>query len=116
MTKNDAKIINLKNHTAYRSALNELISQINNIASEIDDNLFNLACLKMWKEWDLQQPIGTEFYVTEEMLRNTGDKNIDLLWEVRDKISEVCVKIQGKMENKKDECRALAFIAFIFVS
>ena len=59
-------------------------------------NVFNLACQRKWKEWDKNQPVGTKFYVDDEMLRNTGDENIDLLWEVRDKIEEVREKIQKR--------------------
>jgi hypothetical protein len=34
--------------------------------------------------------------VDEGMLRNTGDKNIDFLWEILDKIEEVKEKIRYK--------------------
>jgi hypothetical protein len=62
---------------------------MNNFSHKIHESLFNLACYGKWKKWDEAQPVGSEIYVDDEMLRNTGDKNIDLLWEVLDKIEEV---------------------------
>ena len=91
---NNPKIIRLKDNAQYKKALSKLIKQLNSLSDKIRDNLFNLACQGKWKEWDKTQPLGTEFYVDEEMLRNTGDKNIDLLWEVLDKIEDVKEKIK----------------------
>ena len=87
------KIISLSYNRQYQKTLSKLIKQMNSISEKIHDDLFNLACQGKWKEWDKTQPAGAEFYVDEEMLRNTGDKNIDLLWEVLDKIEEVKGKI-----------------------
>ena len=83
------KIISLTDYAQYRKTLSKLIKQIDGISGKIHDKLFCLACQGKWKEWDKAQPIGTEIYIDDEMLRNTGDKNIDLLWEVLDKIGEV---------------------------
>jgi len=92
------KTIHFNEYDKYQATLSTLINQVNSISKEIHENLFNLACQGKWKEWDKNQPIGTEFYVEEDMLRNTGDKNIDLLWEVLDKIEEVKKKIQNKTQ------------------
>jgi len=88
------KIVSLNYYAQYQKTLSKLIKQMDSISDKIHDGLFNLACQGKWKEWDKQQQIGTEFYVDEEMLRNTGDKNIDLLWEVLDKIGEVKERMQ----------------------
>jgi hypothetical protein len=94
--KNNPKTINLKEYAQYQETLSELINQVNTISDEIHDKLFDLACLGKWKKWDKKQPVGTVFHVTEDMLRNTGDKNIDLLWEILDKIEEVREGIQKR--------------------
>ena len=78
-----------KDYSKYQLTLLYIIFQTQNIANEIYENMFRLACEKMWKEWEENQPIGTEINITDEMLRNTGDENIDLLWELFDKIEEV---------------------------
>jgi hypothetical protein len=91
---NEAKIINFKDYSKYQDTLTEIIEQVTDIAEEIEESMFNLACLGKWKEWDEEQPEGTVFDVSEEMMRNTGDKNNDLLWELLDKITEVKEQIR----------------------
>ena len=44
-----------------------------------------------------EMPEGTEFELSEEMLRSSGNKNIDTLWELLDKATEVKNRI--KIEN-----------------
>jgi len=94
--KNNPKIIHFKEYAQYQKTLSKLMNQVNTLSDEIHKKLFNLACQGKWKEWDKNQPIGTTFYVDEDMLRSTGDKNIDLFWEILDKIEEVKEKIQKK--------------------
>ena len=89
----DATVVKFKNYARYQEKLSEIVEQVSDISDVIYDNLFSLACMGKWKEWDDQQPIGTELYVDEDMIRNTGDKNIDLLLEIWDKIEEVKEKI-----------------------
>ena len=76
----DASVIKFKNYARYQEKLSEIVEQVSDISDVIYDNLFSLACMGKWKEWDDQQPIGTELFVDEDMIRNTGDKNIDLLF------------------------------------
>ena len=90
------KIISLKEYARYKKKLSQLIDLASNTADEIENELFTVACLGKWKEWDKSQPVGARIYVDEEMLRSTGDKNIDLLWEILDKIREVKEEIENK--------------------
>ena len=95
--KSNPKTIGFNDYDKYQATLSTLINQVNSISKEIHENLFDLACQGKWKEWDKNQPLGTTLYVDDDMLRNTGDKNIDLLWEVLDKITEVKEKIQNRI-------------------
>ena len=81
--------VTITEHTQYEDALRGIIEQINNAGQEIYDRLTGLALNGVWKEWADDQPEGCIISPTEEMKRNTGDKNIDLLWEVLDKMTEV---------------------------
>jgi len=85
----DAKIIDFKDYTKYNEKLLEIMELARALGDEIYDSMFQLACLDKWKKWDESQPIGAEINVTDDMLRNTGDKNIDLLWQILDKIMDV---------------------------
>ena len=89
----EAKIINIKDYAEYNERLSEIMKTVNDLTEEIHESLFNLACLDKWKEWDANQEVGAEIFVTDDMLRNTGDKNIDLLWKILDKIMDVKEKI-----------------------
>jgi len=89
----DAKIINMKDYTAYNKKLAEIIEDVDSLYDNVYDNLISLACLDKWKEWDESQPIGAICNFSENALRDTGDKNIDLLFEMLDKMVEVREKI-----------------------
>ena len=85
----EAPIIDIRDFAQYQKKLSEIMETVNNLGDEIHDGMFGLALLDKWKEWDEKQPVGTELYVNDDMLRNTGDKNIDLLWGLLDKIMDV---------------------------
>ena len=85
----DAKIINIKDYADYVNKLSEIMEKATNFGNEIIRDMFKLACMDKWKKWSDDQPLGTKLYVDDDMLRNTGDKNIDLLWEILDKIMDV---------------------------
>jgi hypothetical protein len=97
-THADAKIINFKDYSKYHDTLSEIIENMTDFSEDIQEGMFNLASLGKWKEWSDSQTIGAIFEMTEDMLRNTGDKNVDLLWELLDKIEDVKEKA-SKMMN-----------------
>jgi len=99
---NEAKIIDFKDYAEYNKRLSEIIEQASNLSEKIYDQLFDIACSNKWKGWSDNQPEGTKFYVDEEMLRNTGDKNIDLIWELLDKITEVKNNINIKCSDSEN--------------
>jgi len=101
--KAEAKIINFKDYAEYHEKLSEVMEIVNDLSDEIFDSLFILASLDKWKQWSDTQPVGTVFDVSEEMLRNTGDENIDLLWELLDKIEEVKGKIRVNPRVEPEE-------------
>ena len=88
-TEGVARVINIKDYAGYQAKLSKIVEQVSDLAEEIYESLFELAVLNKWKHWSDSQPVGTEFDVDEEMLRNTGDKNIDVLWKLLDTMLEV---------------------------
>jgi hypothetical protein len=91
---NDAKIINIKDYAEYNRKLSAIMEKLNELSDEIYEGLFPLALLSNWKDWDEEQPIGSKLHVDEDMLRNTGDKNIDILWELLDMAEDVKDRIR----------------------
>jgi len=82
-----------KDYTEYNKKLSEIMELVNDLSDKIYEGLFPLVYLGKWQEWDADQPIGSKLHVDENMLRNTGDKNIDILWELLDKVEDVIEKI-----------------------
>ena len=79
------------NYVQYPITLSKLMEQINAFSGRIQENIFDLACQGKWKNLDkAEDAIRSDW----DLLRKTGDKNIDLLWEVIDKIEEVIKKIK----------------------
>ena len=90
----EAKIISIKDYADYNNKLSEVMEHVTALSDSIYECFFELACLDKWRDWSESQTIGTSIYVTEEMLRDTGDRNIDLLFEILDKIEEIKSKIR----------------------
>jgi hypothetical protein len=88
-----AKVIPLNINQAYAKSIEQTIGTLEQMESEIHFQIIALAISGKWKKWSDDQPIGTEFIFKEEMLRDTGDKNVDLLCELMDKIVEVRKKM-----------------------
>ena len=63
---------------------------------------WNLISMRKNKcdEWAESQNEEDELIITEEMVRNTGDEYIDLLWELLDKMKEMKGKIE-KLNQRK---------------
>ncbi|MDI1234532.1 MAG: hypothetical protein PSX81_09640 [bacterium] len=66
----------------YQLALLELSGTISAMEEVLKDNMINLATIGKWKEWSDAIPEGDVFTFTEEMLSNTGDKNIEALYQL----------------------------------
>jgi hypothetical protein len=96
--ENKPKIIHINDFNRYWELLSQIMDKVDVVSDEIYNNLFDLACLRKWKTWSDNQPLGTKIHVDEDMLRNTGDENIDFLWEVLDTIDEV----RGKMQKNSN--------------
>jgi len=77
---------------------------VNDLSDDIFGSLFGLACLGKWKQWSDSQPIRTVFVFSKEMLRNTGDENIVLLWKLLDKIKEMKgqIRVNTSVEPKEE--------------
>jgi hypothetical protein len=90
-------------NSEYQKALEQTIDTLENIKEDIKSLIFPLAVADKWKEWSDEQEIGEIFNVTEDMLENTGDKNIELLWEIIYKINDVIGQLLRKCGDKPIE-------------
>ncbi|MDR1780258.1 MAG: hypothetical protein LBR50_05940 [Tannerella sp.] len=83
-----AKIVPF-NSRAYSDKLHETADKLQDLTGELFGCALELALAGKWRDWDNEQPIGTIFEFTEEMLCDTGDKNVDMLMDAYFKVKEV---------------------------
>ena len=88
------KTINLNDQNKYQNKLKETIEFLDYTENELFSKMICLATLGKWKNWDDNIEIGTVFNFTEEMLRDTGDFNINKLFEIAEKISIIKKEIK----------------------
>lgn len=83
------KIIDIEayNHD-YRDCLESTIKELTSIKNQLYDMMVYLALSGKWKEWEVKQPLGTEFTFDLNMLLDSGDKNIDEIFKLYEKTLE----------------------------
>ena len=88
------KVINLLEHTQYKKSILETAECLDKFQSELISYIIDIATKGKWKEWSDEQPYGTVFIFTPEMLNDTGDKNVDLLVEIYESILNAIEKLR----------------------
>lgn len=84
-----SKVIKIESYNAYNQQLKESIVELEKIKQSLLDMSVNIAISGRWKKWSDDQPVGTEFEFTREMLSNTGDKIVDSFVEIIDHIEDL---------------------------
>lgn len=84
------KIINIHEHQReYKQQLQETLDYLVSVRDELFTHMINIASRGVWKEWMKKIPEGDSFQFSFDMLENTGDKNVEALWELYYKMEEV---------------------------
>lgn len=73
------KIIDLQHFLQYQNYKNEVLARLREMQDELMGMMIQMAVAGKWKKWNDEQPIGTTFEFTMEMLGQIGDNNIDSL-------------------------------------
>ena len=91
------KVINInksyKRSKEYIETIDETIQYLEEIEEVIFSQIVSLATAGKWKEWSDSMPVGTEFNFTDEMLRDTGDPNVDAMKTVLDNVIDTKNKL-----------------------
>ena len=104
--KPETKITSQNDDDQYRGFRIEIIERLDDIHDELYDRILDMAPYSdKWDEWSESQNNENEITITEEMLRNSGDENIDLLWELLDKIEEVKgnIRVNPRVETEEEK-------------
>lgn len=84
----------------YLEELYEVLKTLDVFYDKIQGHMINLAVRDKWMEWNATMKEGDVFNFSDEMLADTGDKNIDnlfILWENIYNTIEIISK-QNKIE------------------
>ena len=78
-----AKIRDIEKYRRAEKRYRDTVAQVRSFLSETSEQLHgmavDLAVSGPWREWDEEQPIGTEFCFDHEMLLESGDSNVAAL-------------------------------------
>lgn len=90
------KVININQKREYQKRILATQELLTKIEEDLFNEIIDLATIGKWKQWSDKQEIGTVFNFTDEMLKDTGDENIDSLYELMDELIRIKEKITGK--------------------
>jgi hypothetical protein len=87
------KVINLRDKNDYNNRLKETFEFLEKVENDLVTEMINLAISGKWKKWSDEQPIGTEFSFTDEILKDTGDENINILCDLREELIKITERL-----------------------
>lgn len=82
-------------HPHYQERLQEIITALDRLEEEATSFCVNLATAGKWRTWDEGMKKGDTFHFTEEMLKDTGDPNVDTLTILVDAIIATQEKLKS---------------------
>jgi hypothetical protein len=87
---------------AYRALLRETGEELEELAVTLFERAVRLAMAGRWKRWSDSMPEGTEAYIDESMLRESGDEAVALLLDAQAKMLEVATAFVKKKDAGKE--------------
>lgn len=92
---------------AYRALLRETGEELEELAVTLFERAVRLAMAGKWKRWSDSMPEGTEAYIDESMLRESGDAAVTLLLDAQAKMLEIAAAfVKKKGAGKEPRGRA----------
>jgi len=90
----------------YMDELYGVLKTLGEFYDKIYEHMVNLAVRDKWKEWQDTIKVGDVFDFSDEMLANTGDKNVDdlfILWDnVYNTIEAISKRNKIEFEGKTE--------------
>ena len=75
--------------------MNKNIKKLNEIENDLRELVINTATEGKWKEWSGRMQEGGMFNFTEEMLKDTGDENVNYISSLIDEV----IKVKDEIKN-----------------
>jgi hypothetical protein len=87
----------------YKEEIFGVLDQLDQMEENFTGMMINLACKDKWSEWVKTQKEGSSFSFSDEMLAQTGDESVNVLFELREDIRNGIEKIKllNRIKEKK---------------
>ena len=86
---------NYKSSSNYQEQLIKNIKKLNEIETDLTDLVIKTATEGKWKKWSDSMQEGDVFTFTEEMLKDTGDENVNNISSLIDEV----IKVKDEIKN-----------------
>ena len=87
-------IVDFQEDSDYKLHISITIEYLNKVKDELFTSMINLAASGKWKKWSDEQAEETSFIFTQAMLSNTGDKKVDSLMSLYERISSTIAQLE----------------------
>ena len=87
-------IVDFREDSEYKLHISKTVKYLNEVKDELFTSMINLAASGKWKKWSDEQAEETSFIFTQAMLSNTGDKKVDLLMALYERISSTIEQLE----------------------
>ena len=86
---------NYKSSSNYQEQLIRNVKKLNEIENDLKNLVINTATEGKWKKWSDSMQEGDMFKFTEEMLKDTGDENVNNISSLIDEV----IKVKDEIKN-----------------
>jgi hypothetical protein len=100
-----SKIIDLQKHNEqkkYSETIGDTHLFLDKMQEKIRELMVNISVQGVWKETFDKYKEGDIFNFTQDMLENTGDFNIEIMWELYYKIDDVRERLKDYLIIQKN--------------
>ena len=88
-----------KSSSDYQKQLEQNIAKLDEIENNLTELAINTATEGKWKDWSESMQDGDEFNFTEEMLKDTGDENVDNIASLIDNVTITKEKMKNALQQ-----------------
>jgi len=97
------KVVELVPFTeAYNNGMREVIEMLTSFKEQLFNEAIGLLMSGRWRKWSDEQPLGTIFNFREKEMLEAGDKTVNELLKLKEKVEELLGKMGRSDLEEKD--------------
>lgn len=86
----------------YNNSMRSAIEMLTGFKEQLFNEAIGLLMTGRWRKWSDEQPVGTLFNFREKEMLEAGDKTVNELLELKEKVEELLGKIGKSDLEEKD--------------